>query len=80
MSIEIALQFLDHVGQRPALQARIAAFKGRTAIDGLRAVAAEAGFIFSDEDYRAAITHLAAGELSDEAIREVQRELGVLPD
>ncbi len=80
MSIDRALEFLDHVAQHTALQERIAAFKGRTAIDELRAVAAEEGFVFTDEDYRAAITHLAEGELSDDAIREVQRELGVLPD
>lgn len=80
MSVERALEFLTYVGQRPALQERIAAFKGRTALDEMRGVAAEEGFVFTDADYRAAIVILAEGQLSEEAIREVQRELGVLPE
>lgn len=80
MSVETALRFLEFVATRPELQEQIAAFKGRTAIDSLRALAAGQGYDFSDEEYRAAIVKLAEGELSEEAIREVQRELGVLPE
>lgn len=80
MSVDTALRFLEFVATQPELQQEIATFKGRTAIESLRALAAGVGFAFSEDDYRAAIVKLAEGELSEEAIRDVQRELGVLPE
>jgi predicted ribosomally synthesized peptide with nif11-like leader len=77
MSRERALEFLACAATQPELQARLGALKGRTALDDLRGIAREAGFDFSEEDYRTAIVALAEGELDDEAIENVQRDLGI---
>jgi predicted ribosomally synthesized peptide with nif11-like leader len=80
MAVDNALAFLAHLETRADLRARIAEFKGRNAIDALRRLAASEGFHFSEADYRAAVVALAEGELSDEALAETQREMGMLDE
>lgn len=77
MSIERALEFIAHTAGDSALQARLARLKGRSALADLCAIAAEAGYAFTEESYRAAVVTLAEGQLDDAAIREVQAELGM---
>ena len=77
MSREAALQFIARAGADSALGKRLAGLKGRTAIEALCAIAAEQGYSFNEEDYRAAVVALAEGELDEEALEEVRRQLGV---
>jgi predicted ribosomally synthesized peptide with nif11-like leader len=77
MALEQAKRFLAHVEADPALQERLGQLKGRSALEGLCAIAAEHGFLFNVNDYRSAVAELAAGELGDEAIAQVQAELGL---
>ncbi len=69
--------FIDHVRTDPPLQARINALKGADAIGKMASIALEAGYQFSEEEYRAAVVERAAGELSEESLEEVRRELGI---
>jgi len=79
MSVENALRFLAEVRRNKALQDRLQALSGRAALDSLAAIGAEAGFAFTVEDYRSAVVASAGGELSDESLREVLRELNMAP-
>lgn len=80
MSVENALAFLRHLEGQPGLRARIAEFGGRGAVEALCRLAAGEGYTFSEADYRAAVVELAEGELSDAALEETQREMGMRDD
>ena len=77
MSQQLAKAFIEQAQGDPAIGRRLAALKGRTALQELLAIAREYGFVFTDEDYRAAVVEAAEGELSDDEIRKTQREMGM---
>jgi len=80
MSIESALAFLDYVRTQEAVRSRIGQLKGAGAVADLAGIAAAEGFMFTEQDYRAAVIHAAEGELSDAALERFARETGMLPD
>lgn len=75
MGVEQAHAFLDAVEMDQPLRERIAELRGAGAIRTLCAIAAEAGFVFTEEDYRAAVVARSSGELSDESLEELMREM-----
>jgi predicted ribosomally synthesized peptide with nif11-like leader len=77
MSQQQARAFMEYAQGDEATARRVAALKGRTALQELVAIAGEHGFAFTEEEYRAAVVEAAEGELSDEAIRKTQREMGM---
>jgi len=77
MSEAEAHRFLEEVRRNEVLRQQLEALRGRDALVALAAIAAEAGFDFTEEEYRAAVVAQAEGELSEDAIREVQREMGL---
>lgn len=77
MSTGNALEFIRHTEKDAQLRARLAKLSGKMALEELVEIAAEYGYHFSVEDYRSAIVQLAQGELDEEALKEVQRELGL---
>ena len=79
MSEANAHAFLEHVRRRPPLQKCIAALKGRSALRDLVTIAAQEGFEFSEEDYRAAIVTCSQGELSPESLDQLTRDMGMTP-
>ena len=76
MSVERALEFLQRAPQDAVLQERLSACSGRGAIAQLTAIAADAGYVFSEDDYREAVRIAASGELDQAALDEVMREAG----
>lgn len=76
MSVEQALEFLQQAPQDLALRKRLADCTGREAIAQLTRIASEAGYVFSQDDYREAVRLLAEGELDQAALDEVMREAG----
>jgi len=76
MSVARALDFLKKAPLDLNLRKRLAACSGRDAIAQLTAIAAEAGYAFSEEDYREAVRLLAEGELDQPALDQVMREAG----
>lgn len=79
MPVDDALKFINHVGHSPELRKRVEALKGVHAIRDMAVLAGQEGFRFTEEEYRAAVMVLAEGELSEESLNEVLRELGVEP-
>jgi len=75
MSQEKAERFMDAVEMDAALRERVAALTGADAIEKLCAIAHEQGFQFTPEDYRAAVVARSAGELSEESLDELIREM-----
>ena len=80
MSIDSALAFLDYVRTREQVRRRIGQLKGAGAIADLAVIAAAEGFVFTEQDYRAAVIEAAQGELTDAALERFARETGMLPD
>jgi predicted ribosomally synthesized peptide with nif11-like leader len=77
MSVEHAHAFMAHARKSPELGLRIEALKGAQALDDLAVIAKEAGFEFTVEEYRAAVVDAADGELSDAALDQLARDLGM---
>jgi predicted ribosomally synthesized peptide with nif11-like leader len=77
MSVEDALSFLRNAEDDFALQKQLMRLRGRTALDDLIAIAAERGYRFTVEEYREAIVAVSDGELSEESLKEVRREMGL---
>lgn len=75
MSIENAHAFLRESQRNAPIRHRIAALKGPGTLKRLVEIAAESGFFFTEDEYRAAIVELAQGELSEESLNEVIEEL-----
>ncbi len=75
MGEEQAHAFLDAAERDEALRAEIAQARGAGALAALCAIAKEAGFTFTEEDYRAAIVARSGGELSTESLTELMREM-----
>jgi len=76
MSVARALEFLKQAPQDQGLRERLEACSGREAIAQLTRIASEAGYVFSQDDYREAVRLLAEGELDQAALDEVMREAG----
>lgn len=68
MSIENAHAFLAEVPRNARLRAQVKPLRGAGALARLVEIAGEAGFAFSEAEYRAAVAELAEGQLSDAAI------------
>lgn len=79
MSVENALAFLEYLQTRDAVRRRIAQLKGAGALRDLAAIGTEEGFDFTEQEYRAAVVHLSEGELSDEALDQLVRDMGMKP-
>lgn len=79
MSVENALAFLDESQKNAALRSRIAALKGPGTLKRMTIVAAEAGFYFTEDEYRMAVVELAQGELSEESLNSVLKDLKMKP-
>jgi predicted ribosomally synthesized peptide with nif11-like leader len=77
MSIEQAHAFLSEVERNRGLQKRLSKLKGREALAELVALAAGEGYTFTISEYRQAIIDVTDGELSDESLGEVRREMGL---
>ncbi len=71
-----ALNFIVHVRRSPDLRKRVDALKGAAAVRDLAALAEKEGFYFTEQEYRAAVVTLSRGELSDEALDALIREMG----
>ena len=76
MSVEAAHQFMKHAGETPALRERIGGLKGKGSMAKLVAMAAEAGFLFTEDEYRTAVVESSEGELSKESLAALINELG----
>jgi hypothetical protein len=77
LSEQIALDFMEKARRSPALCRRINALKGAGAVESLVKIAAEEGFVFTEEEYRKAVVTLAAGELSDDTLDALVQEMGL---
>jgi len=77
MSQEDATRFIASVEKSPELQEEISSLTGAGVLKRLAALAAERGYHFNEDEYRAAVVALADGALSDEALDEVLRETGL---
>ncbi|MCC6143014.1 MAG: Nif11 family protein [Candidatus Hydrogenedentes bacterium] len=77
MSLDGAFAFLKLAETDEDLAADLARLRGREALVELTRIAAGRGLVFSVEEYREAVVQLADGALSDEALDEVRRELGM---
>lgn len=75
MSIETALKFMECARCDAKIQKQVLALRGAQALQDMVAIAAAHGFEFTEEDYRAAVVASADGELSDEALDELAREM-----
>lgn len=75
MSQEQAERFLDHVEGDPGLRARLGALRGKDALAQLVAIAREAGFSFTEGEYRGAVVARSEGELSAESLDALIREI-----
>ncbi len=77
MAITDAENFIAAVRNAPALRREVGALKGADALARLVAIAAREGHRFTEAEYRAAVVRQSRGELSEESLEEVARELGL---
>jgi predicted ribosomally synthesized peptide with nif11-like leader len=77
MSEQTALDFIKQVRCSPVLSRRINALKGAGAVRDLVQIAAEEGFRFTEDEYRQAIVTLSNGELSEDSLNALSREMGL---
>lgn len=75
MSVEKALEFISQVRASKALQSRVHALRGANALADLVRIAAEEGFTFTEADYREAVVQSSGGELTDEALDQLNSEM-----
>ncbi len=77
MSKENALKFLAYTEANPDVQAAISRLRGENTLDELVAIARQHGFDFSKAEYRDAVVAMSEGALSEEAIEDTARSLGL---
>jgi len=77
MSVENALKFMEAAAQDPDLRMRVGALSGPDTLSRLAEIAAEAGYSFTEAEYREAVAQTADGELDDEALDEAARQMGL---
>ena len=75
MSETAAHEFLNRVRSDATLRARVSELTGVGTLDRLVAIAHEAGFEFTQDEYRAAVVTASEGELSEEALDAVIGEM-----
>lgn len=75
MSEAQAHAFLDAVEADEKLRQRIETLRGAKAMRDLCDIAKEAGFSFGEQDYRDAVIARSDGELDDEALADLLREM-----
>lgn len=75
MSIENAVAFLAEAEKNRALRMRLGELKGTGTLKRLVVIAAEAGFFFTEDEYRMAVVEAAQGELLEESLNAVIKEL-----
>lgn len=75
MSIENALAFLTEAEKNRTLRMQLAGLKGAGTLKRLVIIAAEAGFYFTEDEYRMAVAEAAQGELSEDSLNAVIKEL-----
>jgi len=80
MSVEQALEFLERTQSDGSLQQRVEGCSGRDALTQLTTIAAEVGYSFSPEEYREAVRQSVDGELDQESLDQVLRDVGLDPD
>lgn len=79
MSVENALAFLAETQKNAVLRARVAELKGPGSLKRMADLAAHAGFMFTEDEYRMAVVELAQGELSEESLNSVLKDLKMRP-
>jgi predicted ribosomally synthesized peptide with nif11-like leader len=79
MSVENAIAFLGETEKNAALRKRVAELKGQGSLKRMAELAAGAGFYFTEDEYRMAVIELAQGELSDESLNSVLKDLKMGP-
>jgi predicted ribosomally synthesized peptide with nif11-like leader len=77
MATEQAHCFMEYARRTPEIQSRIEKLKGASAVRDLVDIAAEAGFAFTEAEYRTAVVEASNGELSDESLDELVRQMGM---
>jgi predicted ribosomally synthesized peptide with nif11-like leader len=77
MSIPNAQVFLQRLRTDESLNQRVRALRGAGAMAEAAAIGCEIGLDFTEEEYRAAIGLAAEGQLSEAAIKETARQIGI---
>ena len=75
MSIDDAKAFLARAERDATLREELNALTGPGLLKQLSVIGARHGCVFTEAEYRQAVVDLADGELSEEALAEVLREL-----
>ena len=69
MSQEMAMAFISRVSEDSSLQSKLASITGN--VEGLRKVAADAGFNFTTQEWRAAAVRAFSDELGDDELEQI---------
>ena len=77
MSIQHAVEFMRLARRDKALQRELAALRGAGAVAELTGIAAGRGYTFTEAEYFQAAVADSNGELSEESIDALSREIGL---